>query len=477
MSNVKYILSFLKIYSKKLQIIKIMVLIIVNIWLLFIFWKIIVLDGLNITNNNIALTKMQTILGPLLQILGLDVLSPNTLKMIIISIIVLTSNLAVLYFSQMIAFILLGITAKYSYKAYYNYINKDTLNYYGFEKIVNLTEQEKVAILNDFIMENNINDPNVIAFLQNKINNLICSDKNELILNINNNWLDYKQQILSKIILYQKEQIEVINKKVSTSLWESIDYWTLLKIGGGIIIIGGIIIGGYYYFNNNSNNDAILTSQDISKNVLDANTQISGFDHNNIININNHIKDISNELNINKKNIEELNINLCEINKYKEDIINNNNKTIEKIISEQQNFLEEGQNVIEISKLNNENMGQMIDVIKDINDNIITITNNIDTIKIKTKELDVKINGGTQELKIIENDIPINKIVEYKPLLNEVKEMSDTIGVLTDTLDATLSYLGIDSIRLSQKGVNMLIEISKKNKEEISENVSDHDDI
>jgi hypothetical protein len=119
----------------------------------------------------------------------------------------------------------------------------------------------------------------------------------------------------------------------------------------------------------------------------------------------------------------------------------------------------------------------MIDVIKDINDNIITITNNIDTINIKTKELDVKINGGIQELKTIENDIPINQIVEYKSLLNEVKEMSDTIGALTDTLDATLSYLGIDSIRLSQKGLNMLIEISKKNKEEISENVSHYDDI
>jgi uncharacterized membrane protein len=130
---------------------------------------------------------MQTMLEPLLQILGLDILSANTLKMIIISIIVLISNLAVLYFSQMIAFLLLGITARYSYKAYYNYINKDTLNYYGFEKIVNLTEQEKAAILNDFITENGIKDPNVIAFLQNKINNLICSNKNELILNINNN--------------------------------------------------------------------------------------------------------------------------------------------------------------------------------------------------------------------------------------------------------------------------------------------------
>jgi hypothetical protein len=128
-------------------------------------------------------------MGPLLQILGLDVLNSNTLKMIIISIIVVTANLAVLYFSQMMAFVFLGVTARYSYKAYYNYINKDTLSYYGFEKVVDLTltNQEKTIILNNFIHENHIKDTDAIGYLQNKVNTLTCSNKNELLLNINNN--------------------------------------------------------------------------------------------------------------------------------------------------------------------------------------------------------------------------------------------------------------------------------------------------
>lgn len=85
------------------------------------------------------------------------------------------------------------------------------MNYYGFEKEVKeLTLQEKTDILTEFIKENRIKDTNLIGYLQNKISNVNIINKNELILNINNNWLDYKQQILSKIILHQKEQMDKI---------------------------------------------------------------------------------------------------------------------------------------------------------------------------------------------------------------------------------------------------------------------------
>lgn len=88
------------------------------------------MNNIQIFNNNIALTKMQTLMQPLLQFLGIDILSPNTVKMIIITSVIVLSNLAVLYFNQMLAFLVLGMTARYSYKAYNNYLNKDTLNYY-----------------------------------------------------------------------------------------------------------------------------------------------------------------------------------------------------------------------------------------------------------------------------------------------------------------------------------------------------------
>jgi hypothetical protein len=159
---------------------------------------------------------MNTLLQPLLHILGLNMLSPNTIKMIIISVIVIISNLAVLYFSQMMAFLLLGLTARYSYKAYNNYINKDTLSYYGFEIEKILTDTEKTTILNEFIKNNNITDFSLIGFLQNKVNNINCSSKNELILNINNNFLDYKQQIINQTLIQQKEQIMLISRNSNT---------------------------------------------------------------------------------------------------------------------------------------------------------------------------------------------------------------------------------------------------------------------
>lgn len=162
---------------------------------------------------------MNTLLQPLLQLLGLDVLNPNIIKMVVISFIVIMSNLAVLYFSQMIAFLFLGITARYGYKSYNNYINKDILNYYGFEKVQNnLTFSEKESLLNDFIINNAITDEHFIKLIQSKIMNDNFVNKNEFILSISNSWLEYKQKLLSQIIFYQKEQITDIESKMSDIL-------------------------------------------------------------------------------------------------------------------------------------------------------------------------------------------------------------------------------------------------------------------
>lgn len=500
MQTIKDLLTLYKSYGKELKIIKIMVLIIINIWLLFIFWKIIALDGFNITNNNIALTKMQTMLGPLLQILGLDVLNPNILKMLIISMLIVISNLAVLYFSQMLAFLILGISARYSYKAYINYINKDTLNYYGFEKIVNLTEQEKAAILNDFITENGIKDPNVIGYLQNKINNINCINKNELILNINNNLLDYKQQILSKIILQQKEQINMITKQTQNQgwSWDTIDINTMLKIGGGIIITG-VIIGIYYYFNNN----AVQASKDMSNEVLNANKQISDViskaTAEQDIMITNKMQEITTSvLDLNARGFESLNKSIGEhsekqielqkniyneLTAYQATITKNSNDAIKNVIIQQEDFIKEGTSIIEITKINNENMGELSSSIKDINNNITQVTNNMDSIILKTQELDLKINGGTQVInQLNENNVMVNQTIEYQPLLNQVKDISDTIGVLTDTSEAILTYLGLDTLRLSRRALEMLVRIREANaadqevREYISENENDNDD-
>jgi hypothetical protein len=81
------------------------------------------------------LNKISDFLFPVLEIIGLNELSPNIIKMIIITLVILVINLLILYFNKMI---LLGISiwvAKYSYKSYTKFIiNEEQISYMGFEK-------------------------------------------------------------------------------------------------------------------------------------------------------------------------------------------------------------------------------------------------------------------------------------------------------------------------------------------------------
>jgi hypothetical protein len=128
-------LDFLKNYKNEIFVIKFTITIIVNLWLLLIFWKIIIINGSELANNNLMLNKISDFLFPVLEIIGLNELSPNIIKMIIITLVILVINLLILYFNKMI---LLGISiwvAKYSYKSYTKFIiNEEQISYMGFEK-------------------------------------------------------------------------------------------------------------------------------------------------------------------------------------------------------------------------------------------------------------------------------------------------------------------------------------------------------
>lgn len=146
MKNLSSILNILKNNKKEIQIIKILVIIAINTWLLIIFWKALLIDNV-FMGNNIALTKMNTVIQPVLQILGLEVLSPNTIKMMIISMIVITANLMVLHFQKMIMIMITGIIARYSYKSYTNYlINSENMNQIAIQnqKIPQIITQKAV---------------------------------------------------------------------------------------------------------------------------------------------------------------------------------------------------------------------------------------------------------------------------------------------------------------------------------------------
>jgi len=70
------------------------------------------------------------------------------LKMIVLSFIVIFTNLSVLYFNQMASIIILSVFARYSYKSYTNYlINKENLNYLGFENKKEIVEEIPQVII------------------------------------------------------------------------------------------------------------------------------------------------------------------------------------------------------------------------------------------------------------------------------------------------------------------------------------------
>lgn len=128
-------LNFFKQNKNEIFWLKIILFFIINMWLLIIFWRIILLEGINFKNNNIVLNKMNTIYQPILMALGFDVINPNTLKMITISIIVFFTNISILYFNQVVGLLIIGFITRYSYKSYTNYlINKDNFHYMGFEQ-------------------------------------------------------------------------------------------------------------------------------------------------------------------------------------------------------------------------------------------------------------------------------------------------------------------------------------------------------
>lgn len=110
-----------KTYSKEINTTKLIVLVIVNTWLLIIFWKILLVENVFI-GNNVGLTKLNTVIQPVLMYLGLEGLSANTIKMLIVTMIVLGVNITILHFNTVVVMVIpLGL-ARYMYKMYTNYL-------------------------------------------------------------------------------------------------------------------------------------------------------------------------------------------------------------------------------------------------------------------------------------------------------------------------------------------------------------------
>jgi hypothetical protein len=101
------------------------------------------------------------LLQPILSVLGIDVLSPNMLKMMVLTFIVMFTNLSILYFNQMASIIVLTVFARYSHKSYINYLkNQENLSYLGFESkkdIIKQSEPSRIIIENTPVVADSVN--------------------------------------------------------------------------------------------------------------------------------------------------------------------------------------------------------------------------------------------------------------------------------------------------------------------------------
>lgn len=193
---------------------------------------ILFLDKLNKSNSKILIKQISDVI-----ITYVNTITRNKLWLLIIINIILiililfdfNINIWILNAIKMLILILTLIVMYY-------YINTSLFN--GFGKKVQLTETEKIEVLNKFIKDNvNSMDDILIERLKNKVTTCdISINKNELLLYLENVKLEYRQEALTKIAFIQKDQIENLEAKANKTLWDTIDINLILKIGGGIII-------------------------------------------------------------------------------------------------------------------------------------------------------------------------------------------------------------------------------------------------
>lgn len=88
-------LEWLKNNRTSINGVKLFGLLIINTWLLILFWKIFMLERINLVENNVGLTKMQTVL----MYIGLEMLSPSS--SVVNTIESNTNNIGKTFFRQL----------------------------------------------------------------------------------------------------------------------------------------------------------------------------------------------------------------------------------------------------------------------------------------------------------------------------------------------------------------------------------------
>lgn len=317
-----------------------------------------------------------------------------------------------------------------------------------------------------------IKDQSYIELLQNKINNSVFTSENELVLTLNTNLLEHRQEIIGRLVISQNEQLTAIKSNTSTSWLYSIDYWTVLKIGGIVLIVGGIIWGGYSYFNTN----AVKTAGEIGKKALEGTSQSSNLilegtekSSSAIIDTNvEMIKDLKEELIKTKADITKLTNNLTDvysdmkeqnlnISKIASEINKNSGDNTQSLVTAQEKAIGLNQEAVIIDAKLFKTVQELVVSNKNMNDRISNLSESLHSTNTVLSNVNATLYGG----KIIENfsaEAPQEIPKEVSSLVTEVAEMSQAVNGNIASIQAILSFLGMN-IPLSNLAQRMFLKI------------------
>lgn len=438
------IISFFKQNKQNFFKIKLFILIIINTYLFFMFWKYMVLDpNSSLVIKHEYLDKYSSILENWFQSLGF-MIKPNTLKIFFILSIIIIVNLILLYFNIIILVGGLMYSSKLLYKSYTNYlINKENITLLTFKLEHILSLEDKTEIFKNYVLMKNLNIP--IELEQNILEGIkILENKQAIIQFINFKYQEHQTFLLKQIELQQMEALKLENLKNIQLNNQSIswyDYFTgynnidlnlILKVTFVIIIIGSVC-----YIVMSGNNNIINTAGDMSKEVNSGvGNQSNAIQSNAIIN---HLKQNDADIALLKQNVGEIALKMNELNK---EIIEKNVEGL-KIIGDKfnENF--------DSLRIDSVNIKEDFLKINAEQINLIKTVDGINTTFIKTQ------SNLTTEVIGLQNKFNKLNTETTKELFNNIGEISQTVEGITHVLPKINERLNIAGAAISRLQIDI----------------------
>ena len=157
---------FILIKKPEFVFFKTIIVIIINLWLLIIFWKISIIEGSHVINNNnnkLFSIIEKDIISPILVFFNVELstVNPNIMYLLILTVIILIVNLLALEFSNMIILGFLIFLTRYLYKLYIIFINKASVinnieDINNVNTVVNANKEHTTALIEPVIASTDV---------------------------------------------------------------------------------------------------------------------------------------------------------------------------------------------------------------------------------------------------------------------------------------------------------------------------------